>query len=240
MLSVPTSTAPAASRRSTSVASRDAGGRSRLIFDPASVGSPSTSNRFFTAKGTPASGPAAVPALRSARCSSTAVKALIDPFRARIVSSAEVTHAKVAIPGPFRGSARARPPASAARSLRPSAAGRSRTRRRRPKAEAARCARPPAHSRRRSSSSLQSLERFHVVAPAAELRDVSRAGDGVFLAEKTLHPLAVLELDRSDRERRGNSRDKRAEVACGHFPYFHFDARPSSPVRDSRDRKSVV
>src|SRR5579859_1109003 len=62
MLSAPTSTAPAASSRSTSVASRDAGGRSRLIFDPARVASPFTSNRFFTANGTPASAPGFVPA----------------------------------------------------------------------------------------------------------------------------------------------------------------------------------
>ena len=38
MLSAPTSTAPAASMRSISVASRDDGARSRLIFDPARVG----------------------------------------------------------------------------------------------------------------------------------------------------------------------------------------------------------
>ena len=56
MLSAPTRTAPAASRRSISVASRAAGGASRLIFEPASVGNPAMSNRFFTANGTPASG----------------------------------------------------------------------------------------------------------------------------------------------------------------------------------------
>ena len=38
MLSAPTSTAPAASIRSISVASRGAGARSRLIFEPARVG----------------------------------------------------------------------------------------------------------------------------------------------------------------------------------------------------------
>ena len=38
MLSAPTSTAPAASSRSISVASRGAGARSRLIFEPARVG----------------------------------------------------------------------------------------------------------------------------------------------------------------------------------------------------------
>src|SRR5579863_2998877 len=62
MLSAPTSTAPAASSRSTNVASREAAGRSRLIFDPARVGSPLTSNRFFTANGTPASAPGFLPA----------------------------------------------------------------------------------------------------------------------------------------------------------------------------------
>src|SRR5882672_10123232 len=61
MLSAPISTAPAASSRSISVASRDAGASSRLIFDPARVARPLTSNRFFTAKGTPASGPASLP-----------------------------------------------------------------------------------------------------------------------------------------------------------------------------------
>src|SRR5262249_31897389 len=85
MLSAPTSTAPAASMRSISVASREAGGRSRLIFDPARVEIPFTSNRFFTAKGTPASGPALLPAsiaasisraLARARSAVTSVKEL--------------------------------------------------------------------------------------------------------------------------------------------------------------------
>src|SRR6478736_6304645 len=85
MLSAPTSTAPAASRRSISVASRAAGGRSRLIFEPARVARPLTSNRFFTAKGTPANGPALFPpriaastarALARARSAVTSVKEL--------------------------------------------------------------------------------------------------------------------------------------------------------------------
>src|SRR5262245_14253689 len=85
MLSAPTRTAPAASMRSIKVASRAAGGRSRLIFEPARVGSPFTSNRFFTAKGTPASGPAFLPAaiassmafaLERARSAVTSVNAL--------------------------------------------------------------------------------------------------------------------------------------------------------------------
>ena len=43
-----------------------AGLRSRLIFDPATVGRPATSNRFLTANGTPASGPSRSPFLRAA------------------------------------------------------------------------------------------------------------------------------------------------------------------------------
>src|ERR1700712_4287357 len=66
MLSAPTRTAPAASMRSIKVASRADGLRSRLIFEPARVGRPCTSNRFFTANGTPASGPAILPAAISA------------------------------------------------------------------------------------------------------------------------------------------------------------------------------
>src|ERR1700676_4059882 len=66
MLSAPTSTAPAASIRSISVASRGDGFNSRLIFDPARVDSPCTSNRFFAANGTPASGPAFFPAATAA------------------------------------------------------------------------------------------------------------------------------------------------------------------------------
>src|SRR5712671_454901 len=62
ILSAPTSTAPAASMRSIRVASRAAGSRSRLIFDPARVESPCTSNRFLTANGTPANGPPFWPA----------------------------------------------------------------------------------------------------------------------------------------------------------------------------------
>src|SRR2546421_11448416 len=85
MLSAPTKMAPAASSRSISVASRDDGGRSRLIFDPARVERPLTSNKFFTANGTPASGPALLPAaiaastaraLARARSAVTSVKAL--------------------------------------------------------------------------------------------------------------------------------------------------------------------
>src|SRR6185369_12315055 len=101
MLSAPTSTAPAASMRSIKVASRLAGARSRLIFEPARVGSPATSNRFFTAKGTPASGPIFLPAAISAsiarafaraRSAVTSVKELRMPscwlMRARAASVA--------------------------------------------------------------------------------------------------------------------------------------------------------
>src|SRR5512145_465363 len=85
MLSAPTRTAPARSKRSIRVASAGAGGRSRLILEPASVASPTTSNRFLTAKGTPANGPSGLPAARAAsidralaraRSSVTAVKEL--------------------------------------------------------------------------------------------------------------------------------------------------------------------
>src|SRR5216683_2503257 len=57
MLSAPTSTPPARRMAATTAASRVAGGREALIFDPASVVSPATSKRFFTAKGSPAGGP---------------------------------------------------------------------------------------------------------------------------------------------------------------------------------------
>src|SRR5260364_48788 len=97
MLSAPTRTAPAASMRAISVASRAAGARSRLILEPARVGSPSTSNRFFTANGTPASGPTDLPAaiaasisaaLARARSAVTSVKAFSTPSRAAIRDSA--------------------------------------------------------------------------------------------------------------------------------------------------------
>src|ERR1700730_8723086 len=75
MLSAPTRTAPAASIRSISVASRGDGFRSRLIFDPARVGRPCTSTRFLTANGTPASGPAFFPAAIAASISSALARA---------------------------------------------------------------------------------------------------------------------------------------------------------------------
>src|SRR6202030_2726352 len=84
MLSAPTRTAPAASIRSISVASRVDGLLSRLIFDPARVASPCTSNRFLTANGTPASEPGFFPdaiaasiarAFARARSAVTSVKA---------------------------------------------------------------------------------------------------------------------------------------------------------------------
>src|SRR5476649_2252489 len=56
MLSAPTRTAPAASMRAISGESFAAGGCARLILEPATVASPAMSKRFFTAKGTPASG----------------------------------------------------------------------------------------------------------------------------------------------------------------------------------------
>ena len=100
MLRAPTSTAPAASSRVISGESCSAGVRSRLIFDPATVGRPATSNRFLTANGTPASGPSRSPFLRaasiaaarsSARSSVTAVKALSVPFCAAMRASEPAT-----------------------------------------------------------------------------------------------------------------------------------------------------
>src|ERR1700754_4529896 len=101
MLSAPTSTAPAASIRSISVASRGDGLRSRLIFDPARVARPCTSNRFLTAKGTPASGPTSLPAamaasiafaLARARSAVTSVK----QFRIALCSAIRASAASVA------------------------------------------------------------------------------------------------------------------------------------------------
>src|SRR6185312_294671 len=108
MLRAPTSTAPAASRRAITVASRAAGARSRLIFEPASVGNPSMSNRFLTANGTPASGPSGRPAARAAstalacaraRAVTTAVNALStrSSFAIR-ASAASVTALALIVP----------------------------------------------------------------------------------------------------------------------------------------------
>src|SRR5579862_500023 len=108
MLSAPTSTAPAASRRSINTASRLAGGCARLIFDPATVANPATSKRFFAAKGTPASGPsfcffsaAASIALARARARSavTAVKALSTGLRSPMRASApSITASALTLP----------------------------------------------------------------------------------------------------------------------------------------------
>ena len=56
MLSAPTSTAPAPSRRRTNAASLRAGALSRSILEPANVAMPEMSNRFLTANGTPSNG----------------------------------------------------------------------------------------------------------------------------------------------------------------------------------------
>src|ERR1700678_1021362 len=100
MFNAPTKMAPAASRRSIKVASRVAGFASRLIFDPASVASPATSNKFFTANGTPARGREGSPrasassiacARTRARCSVVAVNELSsgshDRMRASVAST---------------------------------------------------------------------------------------------------------------------------------------------------------
>jgi hypothetical protein len=131
MLSAPTSTAPAASSREMSGESRSAGCLSRLIFEPARVARPATSNRFFTANGTPASGPSGAPLARSAssaaarlraRAAVTSVKALSSgssflmrasaasttaaadispPPTARAISSAELSESIIARSVPY-------------------------------------------------------------------------------------------------------------------------------------------
>ena len=108
MLSAATSTAPSASNRRTSTASRRAGGASRSIFEPASVLMPATLNRFFTAKGTPASVMRARRGLwstalarLSARSASTAVQALICGSVAAMRSRLACTAAR-ALKAPLR------------------------------------------------------------------------------------------------------------------------------------------
>src|SRR5471032_3023134 len=81
MLRPPTRIAPAASSLRTSAPSRLAAGPSALIFEPARVGRPAMSNRFFTANGTPLIGPMCRPASISAarffaRSATMSVKAL--------------------------------------------------------------------------------------------------------------------------------------------------------------------
>src|SRR5882757_9535915 len=93
MLSAPTSTAPAASSRSISGESCADGASSRMIFEPALVGRPVTSNRFFTANGTPASGPLFFPASISAarlraRSATTSVNELSTGSRSMMRASA--------------------------------------------------------------------------------------------------------------------------------------------------------
>src|SRR5437867_4586150 len=103
MLRQPTSTAPARRSPATAAASCSADGRSRLIREPASVVTPATSNRFFTAKGTPARGPASPPpaitrsirsASASARSPRRVVKQLRVGSRLAIRSSAAATTAR--------------------------------------------------------------------------------------------------------------------------------------------------
>src|SRR5256714_13803137 len=110
MLSAPTSTAPAASRRSISGWSRVAGGSSRLIFEPARVGRPFTSNRFFTANGTPASGPfscdpSTAAARFSARSASTSVNELSTGSRAVMRASVACTTSLADTRPPFTAAA---------------------------------------------------------------------------------------------------------------------------------------
>ena len=109
MLSAPTSTAPAASSRAISGESRSAGGSSRLIFEPARVDRPATSNRFFTANGTPASGPSGSPFPRAAssaaarlraRAAVTSVKALSSGLSFSMRASAASTTAAADVSPP--------------------------------------------------------------------------------------------------------------------------------------------
>src|SRR5258708_5075369 len=93
MFKAPTSTAPAASSRSISGEWCGLGTSSRLIFEPARVARPVTSNRFLTAKGTPASGPFVLPASISAarlraRSATTSVNALSTGSRSVMRASA--------------------------------------------------------------------------------------------------------------------------------------------------------
>src|SRR5471032_2791896 len=81
MLRPPIRIAPAASSLRISAPSRLAAGPSALIFEPARVGRPAMSNRFFTANGTPLIGPMCWPASISAarflaRSATMSVKAL--------------------------------------------------------------------------------------------------------------------------------------------------------------------
>jgi hypothetical protein len=105
MFSAPTRIAPARSSRVTSVASVFAGGWLRLMRDPATVGSPAMSIRFFTANGTPASGPTRCPARRAAsieaararaRSAAIAVK-LFSTLSCRAMRSSVVSTTAVAV-----------------------------------------------------------------------------------------------------------------------------------------------
>jgi len=75
MFSAPRSTAPARLSAATAVASLAAGGRPRLILEPARVVIPATSNRSLTANGSPASGPASPPAASDASTRSASARA---------------------------------------------------------------------------------------------------------------------------------------------------------------------
>ncbi len=106
MFSVPTRIAPACFSRATAAASWVAGGLSALIFDPARVVIPPTSNKFLTAKGTPAKGPgfslraialSIISAAAIALSAVMAVKQLSVLSRSAIRSKAAVTTALAVI-----------------------------------------------------------------------------------------------------------------------------------------------
>src|SRR5258706_11579817 len=123
MFSVPTRIAPACSSFLTRKQSSAAGARSRLIFEPASVARPRTSNRFLTANGTPARGPAG---FAHSRSPTLGVNALADAFSFAIPPWFR-NAATAAIPAPSRRRPdRARPRPAPPRSPRCARAGRSR------------------------------------------------------------------------------------------------------------------
>src|SRR5207237_1187160 len=75
-----------------------AGGWARLILEPARVGMPATSNRFFTANGTPASGPSGLRASRalSIACARSSARSLVTAVNELRTGSRSVMRASAA------------------------------------------------------------------------------------------------------------------------------------------------
>ena len=63
-------------------------------------------------------------------------------------------------------------------------------------------------------------------APAAEARNVARAGDGLRLDQKSLHGAPVASFDRADRQRRRHRGDEAAEAFRRQRPDFELDRCP--------------